>query len=395
MPDLGETADPAALVPGDPHAVRATQAAMARLGTALVGAGHGLRRIDTGDWQGEAADSFRRVFDPVPAHWARTGEAFLDAADAIGDYVEVLAWAQGEAEVAVADWAGAQELSARPRAVDQADPGDAGRAVAVERLDAARAAVGEAGDRAAPIVAHARDLAPPSPSVAQQVGGFLGDFLGGAWSELSSTGQFLWQVNPTRFLVEPAAAVEGWRDLGTGVAHAVTHPAETIEQALNPREAATNPTRWAGEMLTGAGLSAVGGAGVAGRVERSVRAADVLGASDPDAPAGPPPHLGRYNGRTAAEHAAEGGQHIGRPGVSPGRRIVPREVDTPEEVRLVFDELAVGGQRIEGSTLPGEMVLLPDGTRVMYRPVAGSTHLPVTEVHSPDNGSFKVHLPKR
>ena len=107
------------------------------------------------------------------------------------------------------------------------------------------------------------------------------------------------------------------------------------------------------------------------------------------------PPLGRYNGLTAAEHAATGGQHIGRPGVSSGRRIVPREVDTPEEVRQVYEELSAGGQRIEGTSLPGEMVLLPDGTRVMYRPVAGSTTLPVTEVHSPDNGSFKVHLPKR
>ncbi|MDD7939357.1 hypothetical protein PHK61_13110 [Actinomycetospora lutea] len=395
MPGLGETADPTALVPGDPDAVRATRTAVSRLGAALVGAGDGLRRIDTGDWQGEAAESFRRVFAPVPVQWTGTGEAFLRAADAIGDYVEVLEWARGEAEVAAADWAAAQALSAHPRPLDQADPGEMGRAAAVERLHAARAAVVEAGDRAAPIVGHARDLAPPAPSVAQQVGGFLGDFAGGVWSELSSTGQFLWQVNPTRFLVEPATAVEGWGDLATGVAHTVTHPVETIAQALSPREAATNPTRWAGEALTGAGLSAVGGAGVAGRVERTVHAADAVGSGAPDSVEGSTPSSGRYRGRTAAEHAATGGAHIGRPGVSPGRRIVPREMDTPEEVRQVFDELSAGGQRIEDTSLPGEMVLLPDGTRVMYRPVAGSTQLPVTEVHSPDNGSFKVHLPKR
>ncbi|MFC5136960.1 WXG100 family type VII secretion target [Actinomycetospora rhizophila] len=394
MPELGESADPTALVPGDPHGVRAAQSAMARLGAALIGAGDGLRRVDTGEWQGEAAESFRRVFEPVPTHWSGSGEAFLRAAEAIGDYVEVLEWARAEAEAAVREWAGAQALSAQPRAPDQPDPGEPGRAAAAERLRAARTAVAEAGDRAAPIVGRARDLAPPAPSVAQQVGGFLGDFVGGVWSELSSTGQFLWQINPTRFLVEPAAAVEGWEDLATGAAHAVTHPGETIEQALNPREAATNPTRWAGEVLTGAGLSAVGGAGVAGRLERTVHAADALGSGSAGAGSAGPAE-GRYEGRTAAEHAATGGVHIGRPGVSPGRRIVPREVDTPEEVRRVFDELSVGGQRIENTSLPGEMVLLPDGTRVMYRPVAGSTHLPVTEVHSPDHGSFKVHLPKR
>lgn len=88
---------------------------MARLGVALIGAGDGLRRVDTGDWQGEAAESFRRVFEPVPAHWSGSGEAFLRAADAIGDYVEVLEWARGEGEAAAREWAGAQALSAHPR----------------------------------------------------------------------------------------------------------------------------------------------------------------------------------------------------------------------------------------------------------------------------------------
>src|SRR4051812_41939346 len=158
MAELGETADPTLLVPGDPEGVRTVQAAMARLGTALIGAGDGLRRIDTGDWQGEAADAFRRVFTPVPPQWTRTGEAFLHAADAVGDFVGVLQGARGEAAAAVQDWGAAQTLSARPRAPDQPDPGAAGRTAAGERLDAARAAVVEAGDRAAPIVGHARDL---------------------------------------------------------------------------------------------------------------------------------------------------------------------------------------------------------------------------------------------
>jgi hypothetical protein len=267
--------------------------------------------------------------------------------------------------------------------------------MAAERLRAARAEVAASGDRAAPLVGSARDLAPPAPSVGQRIGGFLGDALGGAWSELAATGQFLWQVNPTRFLVEPAAAVEGWKDLGAGVAHAVTHPQETIEQALNPRELATNPTRWAGGVVTGAGLSALGGAGTAGRIERATRAAGALPPESPDEGDGTPPPLGRYNGLTAAEHAANRGRDIGRPGQSRGRRIYPREVDTPEEVRRVFDDLSAGGQRIADPTLAGEMVLLEDGTRVMYRPVSGTTQQPVTEVHTPDNRGFKVHLPLR
>lgn len=394
MPDLGATADARALVPGDPTGVRATQTAMARLGTALVGAGDGLRRIDTGDWQGDAADSFRRVFDPVPAQWTGTGEAFLRAADALADYVEVLEWAQGEAEIAAREWADAQSLSAQPRTPDQVDPGATGRAAAVDRLTAARNAVVEAGDRAAPVVGHARDLAPPAPSVAQQVGGFLGDFVGGVWSELSSTGQFLWQVNPTRFLVEPAAAVEGWENLAAGVAHAATHPAQTIEQALNPREAATNPTRWAGEALTGVGLSAVGGAGIAGRVERTVRAADAVGSGAADSGGAPPPPLGRYNGLTAEEHTANEGVGIGRPGSARKAKVPTRELDTAEDVDELFRSLSAGGQvvRSDGGRT---VVLLEDGTYVTWRPSAGSTPgQSAVDINSATGAMVKVHTPR-
>jgi hypothetical protein len=326
--ELGGTTDPVALVPGDPAGVRAIRATMSRLGAALVGAGDGLRRIETGEWQGEAADAFRRAFAPVPPQWTGTGEAFLQAADALADHADVLEWARSEAALAVQERGAADTLSAQPRAGDAPDPGEPGRSLAAERLRAARAEVLAAGDRAATLVARARDLAPPAPSVGRQIGGFLGDALGGAWSELAATGQFLWQVNPTRFLVEPAAAVEGWKDLGAGLAHAVTHPQETIEQALNPRELATNPTRWAGGVVTGAGLSALGGAGTAGRIERATRAPGAVPSDPPDEGGGTPPPLGRYNGLTAAEHAARRGVDIGRPGSAKRMKVPTRELDT-------------------------------------------------------------------
>ncbi|MEJ2888888.1 putative T7SS-secreted protein [Actinomycetospora aeridis] len=395
MAELGETADPVALVPGDPAAVRSVQVAMSRLGAALLGAGDGLRRIDTGDWQGEAADSFRRVFDPVPTQWTGTGEAFLQAADAVGDYLAVLEWAQGEAEIVAADWVGAQQQSAEPRAPEIPDPGVAGRAVAAERLQAIRAAVVEAGDRAAALVGRARDLAPPSPSVAHQLGGVLGDLAGGAWSELSSTGQFLWQINPTRFLVEPAAAVDGWENLATGVANAATNPTETIEQALNPREAATNPTRWAGEMLTGAGLSAIGGAGVAGRVERTVRAADALGPGTNEPNAETPPPLGRYNGLTATEHADEEGRQIGRRGSAKSMKFPVREVDSVSDIDEIFEALSEGGQVVHiagGRTV----VLLSDGTYLTYRETSSTPpHEPAVDINAGRDRQVRVHTPRR
>ncbi|PVZ11005.1 WXG100 family type VII secretion target [Actinomycetospora cinnamomea] len=392
--ELGETSDPAVLVPGDPAGVRAVHTAMSRLGAALVGAGDGLRRIETGEWQGEAADSFRRVFEPVPPQWIGTGEAFLQAADALGDYADVLEWARGEAAAAVQDRGAADTLSAQPRPPDAPDAGAGGRTAAAERLRAARAEVAAAGDRAVPLVAYARDLAPPAPSVGQQIGGVLGDLLGGAWSELSGTGQFLWQINPTRFLVEPAAAVEGWQDLGAGVAHAATHPRETIEQALHPREAATNPTRWTGEVLTGTALSALGGAGAAGRVARATRAAEAVPSDPPDSGTATPPTLGRYNGLTAAEHAGNRGIHIGRPGSAKRMKVPTRELGTVEEVDEVYHALAVGGQVVKVDE-HRTVVLLEDGTYLTRRPSSGSTPgESAVDINSPGVDVVKVHTPK-
>ncbi|WP_433031374.1 WXG100 family type VII secretion target [Actinomycetospora sp. CA-053990] len=378
MAELGETTDPAALVPGDPVGIRTVRARMARLGAALVGAGDGLRRIDTGDWQGEAADSFRRVFEPVPPLWTGTGEAFLEAADALARYADVLEGARDEAATSVQGWS--------------ADP-----VAAVDRLRAARIEVLTAGDRAATLVGRARDLAPPAPSVAQQLGGFLGDLAGGAWSEISATGQFLWQVNPTRFLVEPAAAAQGWQDLGSGVAHAVTHPAETVAAALNPREAATNPTRWAGEMLTGAGLSALGGAGAAGRIERATRAAGAVppGSAEDATPGTVEPAVGTWGGLTARQHALSKGEHIGRLGSAKKMKIPVREVDTVTEVEEIYRALSEGGQRVQTSG-DRTVVLLEDGTYMTYRRQSSTPpYEPAVDINPGDDTVIRIHTPRQ
>jgi hypothetical protein len=251
-----------------------------------------------------------------------------------------------------------------------------------------------AGHRAAPLVARARDLAPPAPSVGQQIGGFLGDALGGAWAELASTGQFLWQVNPARFIVEPAAAVEGWKDLGAGVANAVTHPQETIEQALNPRELATNPTRWAGGTLTGAGLSALGGAGTAGRIERATRAAGALPSDSPDTGAETAPDLGRYNGLTAAEHVARRGRDIGRPGSGKRNKLPVREVDTIAEIDEIYGALSLGGQVVQSSA-DRTVVILADGTYLTYRQTSSTPpHDPAVDMNVQGRGRIRVHTPR-
>ncbi|MGH3621910.1 MAG: putative T7SS-secreted protein [Sciscionella sp.] len=67
MAELGETNDPAELVPGDPCALHDTAYSMTGYGDTLYEAGAGLRCIDTTEgWSGKAADAFRDVFDGQP-----------------------------------------------------------------------------------------------------------------------------------------------------------------------------------------------------------------------------------------------------------------------------------------------------------------------------------------
>ena len=417
MAELGETADPRALVPGDPTALGAVRAALGRLGVALLEAGDGFARVDTSEWTGNGADAFRREFDPVPAQWTGTGEALAAAADALADHEGVLAWAQDEAAAAAAEWqraslAGGAAREAHDRAVGSelaraaaegrdaefpefVDPGTAGRDAAVDRLRRARDEVRRSGDEAESVVGRARDLAPPSPSIAQRLGAFLGDLAAGAAHEVGETGRFLWQIDPARFLVEPAEAARGWSDLGAGLAAAATHPREAVEQAVGVPDARTTPTRWVGGVLAGLGLSALGGAGIAHRVRAAGevgRISEALDERDPSDERASAPPLGRFNGKTAAEHVADRGSTIGRP--SSGKKAWVREVDDPAEVRRVYEELSRGGRSVHDPGFGGERTVLPDGTQIQYRTESTSTQKPVTQLQVPGQKSVKIHLPR-
>jgi hypothetical protein len=96
VPQLGETRDLRALVPGNPGEVRRTADIMARVVTALSSAGEGLRKIDDGVWTGAAADRFHQVFDGEPQRWIVCGDAFEDAAGAVSGYSSTLEWAQAK-----------------------------------------------------------------------------------------------------------------------------------------------------------------------------------------------------------------------------------------------------------------------------------------------------------
>jgi len=81
MAELGQTADPRQLVPGDASAVAATATALRERADVLRRAGSGLGRIDTADgWTGPAAEAFRARFHGQPGAWLQAADCF-DYAD--------------------------------------------------------------------------------------------------------------------------------------------------------------------------------------------------------------------------------------------------------------------------------------------------------------------------
>lgn len=121
--ELGDTTDPAALVPGDVGAVAATVWALREYGDALAEAGHGLSRISTEDgWRGAAGDAFRTRFDGEPRKWLEAAECFHAAAHTLDGYASTLRWAQEQAAEAIRLWVSAEQATSRARTASGIHP---------------------------------------------------------------------------------------------------------------------------------------------------------------------------------------------------------------------------------------------------------------------------------
>jgi len=156
MVSLGQTTNPADLVPGDPGAIAKTVIQLYDYGVLLAEAGNGLSRIDTAaGWTGAAADAFRQRFNGQPQKWQEAGSCFMTAAKALDDYVPVLVWAQNTAGVAIQMWAQGDKKNAEIT------------------LGRAQSQVESAASTANAAVAAATDKAPPHPGFWSDVGHFF------------------------------------------------------------------------------------------------------------------------------------------------------------------------------------------------------------------------------
>jgi len=79
-------------------------------------------------------------------------------------------------------------------------------------------------------------------------------------------------------------------------------------------------------------------------------------------------------------------------GLRSGRTPPNRAVETPEELEVVWERLSSGGRPVE-SGYPGELVTLPDGTRVGLRPESRSGGGTIDIWRPRETSATKVHLP--
>jgi hypothetical protein len=78
-------------------------------------------------------------------------------------------------------------------------------------------------------------------------------------------------------------------------------------------------------------------------------------------------------------------------GLQAGRSTNLYEVDTPEQLQQLLDQLSQGGEPVENN-YPGDLVRLPDGSTVGLRDASKSGG-PAIDITQAGQAPVKIHLP--
>ncbi|WP_341849442.1 putative T7SS-secreted protein, partial [Streptomyces bungoensis] len=91
---LGQSDDPTDLVHGNAEDILATARHLKHFHTAFDKVGQGMRKLDSSQWQGQAAEAFRKKFAMHPVKWLHAADACHQAAAALEHYADTVTWAQ-------------------------------------------------------------------------------------------------------------------------------------------------------------------------------------------------------------------------------------------------------------------------------------------------------------
>ncbi|WP_079403538.1 putative T7SS-secreted protein [Streptomyces sp. 3211] len=227
---LGQTEEPNELIHGNPGKIRESVTNLRDFQRAFDLVGAGMKKLDSANWKGEAANSFRENFQTLPTDWLHAADAFENAANALETYASAVTTAQGKAREAIELYKEAERdyntaadahnkkvnayNDARngdnplPDPGDFVDPSKDKRQRAQEILKAARSARKEAADTAKSTVTAAMAHAPKEPTGREKAKLELVDHAFGQGIELAHFGggivkgaaglvNFVRAVNPT------------------------------------------------------------------------------------------------------------------------------------------------------------------------------------------------------
>ncbi|MEW2259333.1 putative T7SS-secreted protein [Streptomyces sp. NPDC047869] len=278
---LGESDEPTDLIHGDAGDIRSTAKHLKDFHTAFDRVGQGMRKLDSSQWQGEAADAFRKKFEMHPVDWLHAADACAKAATALETYAETVVWAQQKARDAIDLYKKGKEASATAKdAYDKRvtaykdavksgdkepgpDPGDFDDPGAVlvkeaeELLHDARKQRNETADAAAKAVESAMAHAPAEPPPLAQLkvdavdgyGAFNTEMLhvgGGMVKGTAGLYSMVRGANPLDpyNLAHPAEALQHQAMTLAGLVSSATHPERTLKQTL--QDFAKDPAEFGG-----------------------------------------------------------------------------------------------------------------------------------------------------
>lgn len=249
-------------LPGNPAAVAALADQIGMLGRSLDHVGTALRSVDTGAWNGQAAEAFHAHYlNDAPKDWWAAGDAMQSVSNALRTYADELARQQQRAAHAAAAKAAAlQAGNTPPGGTPPAD--DPALSQAIAELAAAANAVQQAGDIAAQQVKANTDLAPAASrhfwdDRVDAVRGALTGLSGGVADAVKGTAQAAWglghlvydNVDPAQRLLHPGQAQAEDTRVASALGQMVTHPAQTISTIADLPTWQTDPERALGKLL--------------------------------------------------------------------------------------------------------------------------------------------------
>jgi len=273
---LGETDDPTKLIHGDVSAINQTATQLDKFATAFGETASGLKGIDTADWQGDAAETFRQAYSKHPQQWDDAQGACAGAAKAWHDYAGTVHWAQGQASEAINLYNQGNQASKQAGPGASPDPGAQIRQQAHETLNAARQQRDSAAQQAQTAISNATSTAPAEPSFSRRMfddaadlgqGYLIGEehLLGGIIKGAFGIFKFARALNPldSYNITHPAQYLDGLSSTAAGLLHASNHPVDLV-QGLVGTGWGSDPFEAAGRLLPAVALAAAtDGAGAA------------------------------------------------------------------------------------------------------------------------------------